>query len=42
MRKGDKMIVHGESSRGTQTKDTYSLKGFSQAYKAISAKCGKK
>ncbi|MDR1025848.1 MAG: invasion associated locus B family protein [Lactobacillus sp.] len=42
MQKGDKMIVHGESSRGTKTKDTYSLKGFSAAYKAISTKCNKK
>ena len=42
MIKGSRMIVHGTSSKGTQTKDTYSLKGFSQAYKAISSKCKKR
>ena len=42
MKKGERMIVHGISSRGTSTKDTYSLSGFTSAYKAISAKCGKK
>lgn len=39
MKKGERMIVDGESSKGTATKDTYSLSGFSSAYKAISAKC---
>ena len=39
MKKGDRMIVDGVSSKGTQTKDTYSLRGFSAAHKAISAKC---
>ena len=39
MKKGERMIVNGKSSRGTVTKDTYSLKGFSNAYKAITAKC---
>ena len=33
------MIVRGISSRGTNTKDTYSLKGFSAAYKAIKKVC---
>ena len=42
MQKGSRMIVDGISSKGTQTKDTYSLSGFSKAYKAISSKCGKK
>ena len=42
MKRGERMIVDGVSSRGTATKDTYSLKGFMRAYKAISAKCGKK
>lgn len=42
MRRGDRMIVHGTSSKGTATKDTYSLKGFNAAYKAISMKCGKR
>ena len=39
MKDGYKMIVHGTSNRGTKTKDTYSLKGFSNAYKAISKAC---
>jgi len=42
MKRGERMIVDGVSSKGTKTKDTYSLKGFMRAYKAISAKCGKK
>lgn len=41
MKRGERMIVKGVSSRGTQTKDTYSLSGFTRAYKVISAKCGK-
>ena len=41
MKKGDRMIVDGQSSRGTSTKDTYSLKGFTNAYQTISAKCKK-
>lgn len=42
MKRGNRMIIHGTSSKGTKTKDTYSLAGFSQAYKAISNKCRKK
>ena len=42
MKRGQRMIVDGVSSKGTKTKDTYSLKGFSGAYKAISSKCKKK
>ncbi len=42
MKGGERMIVDGVSSKGTPTKDTYSLKGFTGAYKAISAKCKKK
>ena len=42
MKRGERMIVDGKSNRGTATKDTYSLKGFSSAYQAISAKCKKK
>ena len=42
MKRGDKMVAEGVSSRGTTTKDTYSLKGFSSAYQAISSKCNKK
>lgn len=41
MKSGERMIVDGVSSKGTKTKDTYSLKGFTGAYKAISAKCKK-
>ena len=39
MKKGQRMIVHGTSSKGTATKDTYSLNGFLSAYKAINSKC---
>jgi hypothetical protein len=37
---GATMTVAGESERGTKTVDTYSLKGFSAAYKEISKACG--
>lgn len=39
MRKGRRMVVHGRSSRGTLTTDTYSLMGFTAAYAAASAAC---
>ena len=39
MKRGEKMTVEGVSYKGTKTKDTYSLKGFTGAYKAITAKC---
>lgn len=39
MTKGERMIVHGTSAKGSPTKDTYSLSGFGSAYKAINAKC---
>ncbi len=39
LRKGSKMVVKGTSSRGTQTKDTFSLKGSSKAHDAISQAC---
>jgi invasion protein IalB len=39
MRKGATMIVSGLSSRGTKTKDTYSLSGFSKAHNAINKAC---
>jgi len=39
MKRGQRMIVEGVSARGTKTKDTYSLSGFTGAYRAISAKC---
>lgn len=42
MRGGSRMVVKGTSSRGTLTTDTYSLSGFTAAYKAISSACGVK
>ena len=35
------MVVKGTSSRGTVTTDTYSLRGFTAAYDAISGACPK-
>jgi invasion protein IalB len=40
MKKGSKMVVKGTSARGTLTTDTYSLTGFTKAYRAISKACG--
>lgn len=40
MIKGKDMIVKGTSSRGTNTVDTYSLIGFTAAYRAIGKACG--
>lgn len=37
---GLEMVVRGTSSRGTATKDTYSLRGFTAAYEAARAACG--
>lgn len=42
MKNGLKMVVKGTSSRGTVTTDTYSLSGFTAAYKEISKACGVK
>lgn len=39
MKRGSRMIINGTSFKGTKTKDTYSLNGFTSAYKAISNKC---
>jgi len=39
MVRGAAMTVVGLSSRGTKTTDTYSLKGFTAAYRAISKAC---
>ncbi len=39
MRAGKNMIVRGVSSRGTKTKDTYSLLGFTAAYREIGKAC---
>ena len=41
MRSGDKLVVNGVSSKGTKTKDTYSLSGFTASHKAISKACRK-
>jgi len=40
IKKGSKMVVKGESARGTKTTDTFTLKGSSKAYEAISKECG--
>lgn len=40
MIKGDTLIALGKSKRGTDTKDTYSLKGFLKAFKKIKNHCG--
>lgn len=40
IRKGSKMVVKGTSARGTQTTDTFSLKGSGEAHDAISKECG--
>ncbi len=40
MIKGSTMVVQGTSERGTNTKDTYSLSGFTRAYQAIRQACG--
>ena len=39
MRRGLKMVVKGRSTRGTLTTDTYSLRGFTAAHKAINKAC---
>lgn len=39
MKKANRMVVKGTSSRGTETTDTYSLQGFSAAHKAIGQAC---
>ena len=36
---GSRLTVLGESNRGTETRDMYSLLGFTAAYKAISDAC---
>jgi invasion protein IalB len=39
MRAGRTMIMEGVSNRGTQTRDTYSLSGFTAAHNAINRAC---
>jgi invasion protein IalB len=41
LKKGTDMVVHGTSSKGTETIDTYSLIGFSKAFDAIGSACPK-
>jgi invasion protein IalB len=36
---GSQMFINGISSRGTKTTDTFSLKGFTAAYKAATKAC---
>jgi invasion protein IalB len=40
MIRGQDLVIEGESSRGTKTIDTFSLSGFTAAYKAASKACG--
>jgi hypothetical protein len=37
---GATMTIKGTSSRGTETTDTYNLKGSTEAYQAITKDCG--
>jgi hypothetical protein len=39
LKNGKTMVVSGISSRGTKTKDTYSLKGSTKAYDKITEEC---
>jgi len=39
MKRGNNLLVVGNSTRGTRTTDTYSLSGFTKAYEAISKAC---
>lgn len=41
MIRGSKMTISGTSSRGTETKDTYSLSGFTKTKKVIDKTCPK-
>ena len=40
MIRGAELVVAGESSRGTNTTDTYSLLGFTAAHRAMTEACG--
>ena len=39
MKKGLKLVIIGESSRGTITNDTYTLKGFTSAFDQLAENC---
>ena len=40
MTRGSTAVVRAESIRGTKTKDTFSLRGFTAALKATKSRCG--
>ena len=39
MKKGINLTVQGQSSRGTITTDSYTLKGFTSAFNKLSKEC---
>jgi invasion protein IalB len=39
MRKGGELVIESESSRGTKTTDTYSLKGIADALDKVTSEC---
>jgi hypothetical protein len=39
MKRGETMVIRGESSKNTTSEDTYSLLGFTKAYEAMVAAC---
>jgi invasion protein IalB len=39
MRKGSDLVIKSQSTRGTKTTDTYSLKGVSEALDKVAAEC---
>jgi len=39
MKRGNRLVIRGTSTRGTNTTDTYSLSGFTAAYNAITKAC---
>ena len=41
MKKGSTAVLKGTSARGTLTTDTFSMKGFSKAYRDIQKACGR-
>ncbi len=41
MIRGAELVIAGASSRGTQTTDTYSLLGFTEAHRAMTEACGR-
>ena len=40
MKKGSRIMITGHNQNGSQTKDHYSLLGFTKAYNATKANCG--